>query len=103
MKEAELTYRKLVLVCVNERTNGRECCKAKAAEELYTEMKRAFMEADPTIRVVKTGCLGPCLTGASVVIMPDDVWLGEVRVQDVPGLVEQYAGPGMDLDKLLEL
>lgn len=103
MKEAGLRYRKLILVCVNERTNGRECCKARQSEELYEKMKQAFMEADPTVRVVKTGCLGPCLTGASVVVMPDDVWLGDVRVEDVPGLVEKYAGEGVDLDKLLEL
>lgn len=103
MKEAGLRYRKLILVCVNERLDGRACCKARASEELYLAMKMAFAEAAPDIRVSKTGCLGPCTTGATVVVMPDDVWLGEVRVQDVPGLVAQYAPGGMNLDELLEL
>lgn len=103
MKEAGLRYRKLILVCVNERTNGRECCKARGSEDLYLAMKKAFAEAAPDIRVSKTGCLGPCTTGASVVVMPDDVWLGNVRVEDVPELVRTYAPGGVDIDKLLEL
>lgn len=103
MKPAELTYRKLILVCTNERNNGRVCCKDRGGEDLYLAIKKAFAEAAPDIRVSKTGCLGPCLTGATVVVMPDNDWLGDVRVSDVPELVKRYAGEGMDLDKLLEL
>lgn len=87
MRESEKRFRKLVLVCTNERTDGRSCCKEKGAVALHQKLKLAIAEADPTVRVSRAGCLGTCLSGASVVIMPDDIWLGEVEESDIDEIV----------------
>ena len=49
-------------------------------------------ETDPTVRVSRTGCLGNCATGTTVVIMPDNIWLGEVGVGDVHMVIEKIMG-----------
>lgn len=87
MRESDKRYRKLVLVCTNDRVNGRECCAQKGATDLHQKLKAAIKAIDPEVRVSRAGCLGTCLSGASVVIMPDDLWLGEVTEDDIDEIV----------------
>ena len=89
MKQPDLTFRKLVLVCQNLRSDGRDCCMRRGAEDLYHDLKLAVAAVDPSIRVSQTGCLGSCLSGPIVVIMPDNIWLGDVRKEDIPAVVER--------------
>jgi (2Fe-2S) ferredoxin len=88
MKTPLVKFRKLVLVCTNLRENGEECCSQKGSVDLHLKLKAAVKALDPQIRVSKTGCLGNCKSGASVVIMPDDVWLGGVTEEDIPKILE---------------
>ena len=81
-------YRKLVLVCTNLRDNGRESCGAKGSAEIHAKLKAAMSAADPLVRVSKTGCLGNCETGITVVIMPDNKWFGAVKESDIPAIVK---------------
>lgn len=88
MEQSTFAYRKIVLVCTNERTDGRECCAKKGAVDLRHELKMRLAALDPTIRVSKAGCLGTCSDGANVLIMPDNVWLKHVTMSDVEEIVE---------------
>jgi sirohydrochlorin cobaltochelatase len=99
MKKIEHQYRKLVLVCTNEREEM-ECCQKKGSEALYQKLKLAIAARDPLVRVSKTRCLGQCLSGAIVVIMPDNVWLGSVTERDIDEIVDMVAGEDA-LDDLL--
>ncbi len=87
MKPAGIHFRKLILVCTNERENGEACCAARGSVELHAKIKAAVKAADPSVRVSRAGCLGNCATGITVVIMPDDVWLGDVQETDIPEIV----------------
>lgn len=89
MYELDHPSRKLVLVCTNERHDGRECCADKGSVDLYQKLKFAVAAVDPRIRVSKSGCLDRCSTGTTVVIMPDNIWLGRVQEQDIPELVRR--------------
>ena len=88
MREADLQYKKLVLVCTNEREASRGCCAKKGSVGLYKKLKLAIKAADPEVRVCQTSCLGNCLSGASVVIMPDNRWLGEVTEGDIDEIIK---------------
>lgn len=88
MNEVDITYRKLVLVCQNLREGGANCCMQRGAGELYPALKAAIKAATGDVRVSRTGCLGQCLMGPTVVIMPDDIWLGEVTLEDIPKIVQ---------------
>ncbi|NQV90700.1 (2Fe-2S) ferredoxin domain-containing protein [Candidatus Uhrbacteria bacterium] len=81
-------FRKLVLVCTNNREDGRECCAQKNALEFHKKLKFTVAAVDPRIRVSKSGCLDKCSTGVTVVIMPDNLWFGRVMDQDIPELVK---------------
>lgn len=88
MRSIDKKYRRLVLVCTNVRDNGRECCGAKGSADIHAKLKEAVGAVDPLVRVSKSGCLGNCSTGVTVVVMPDDLWFGGVTLADVPALVE---------------
>jgi (2Fe-2S) ferredoxin len=81
-------FKKLVLVCTNERTDGRECCSQKGSKELHLKIKEAVRAVDPAVRVSKSGCLDMCSSGITVVIMPDNVWLGGVTEADIPTVLQ---------------
>ena len=88
MKPAETSYKKLIVVCTNERTDGRECCMARGADELKDQLKLAVAAATPHVRVVKSSCLNNCADGITVVIQPDNLWFGQVTLDDIPEIVK---------------
>lgn len=88
MYELDNPSRKLVLVCTNQRNDGRECCADRGAVDIHQKLKFAVAAVDPRIRVSKSGCLDRCSTGTTVVIMPDNIWLGRVQEQDIPEIVK---------------
>lgn len=91
MYELDNPSRKLVLVCTNERNDGRECCADKGATEIHQKLKFAVAAVDPRVRVSRSGCLDRCSTGTTVVIMPDNIWLGRVQEQDIPEIVKRIS------------
>lgn len=92
MRLADKQHRKLVLVCVNQRDDGRECCADKGSAELYEKLKAAIKSVYPDVRVSRTYCLGNCQSGATVAIMPDNVYFGEVTEKDIEVIVKQIGG-----------
>jgi (2Fe-2S) ferredoxin len=91
MKLAMKQFSQLILVCVNEKDNGRDCCAKKLSLEFYQTLKTAVAEFDPTIRVAKTSCLGNCASGAVMAIMPKNVYLGDVTETDIPEIIKMLA------------
>jgi len=89
MITVETKYRKLVLVCTNCREDGRECCMAKGSVELHAKLKEAMKLVAPDVRVVKTGCLNACSVGATVVVMPENAWFGQVTEADIPEILKK--------------
>lgn len=75
------------MVCTNCRDDGRECCAQKGSIDLHQKLKEAIKEVAHDVRVSKSGCLDRCSTGATVVIMPDNICLGSVTEADIPEIV----------------
>ncbi|HTK60585.1 MAG TPA: (2Fe-2S) ferredoxin domain-containing protein [Candidatus Baltobacteraceae bacterium] len=91
MQDIGKKYRKVVLVCTNQKENGKECCAMKGAADLHLKLKEEMKKADLTVRVSKSGCLDRCVDGVTVAIMPDDVWLGGATEADIPEIVKRAA------------
>lgn len=91
MRNPDRYYDKLVLVCINQKKDG-ACCNTHDSEQLFQALKEAFMRTFLDVRVVSTGCLGKCANGPTVVIMPDNTWLVEVKETDIPAIVEMVKG-----------
>lgn len=89
MQDIGKKYRKVVLVCTNQKEEGKECCAMKGAKELHLKLKEEMKKADLTVRVSKSGCLDRCSEGVTVTIQPDDVWLGGAVEADIPEIVKR--------------
>jgi len=91
MRDIGKKYRRVVLVCTNQKENGKECCAMKGAADLHLKLKEEMKKVDLTVRVSRSGCLDRCTDGVTVAIMPDDVWLGNVTEADIPEIVKRAA------------
>lgn len=87
-------YRSHVLVC-----GGTPCvlggCKA-VRDALIAEIERFGLQDE--IRVVETGCLGPCDMGPIIVVYPEGITYGQVKVADVPLIVEEHLFKGRPVE-----
>ena len=86
-----LPYKKHVFVCVNERPEGKACCKNVKGYETFKELKKFVIENGLTneIWVTKTGCLGFCNDdGCTIVVYPDKVWFMETTQEDLEKIKE---------------
>ena len=53
------------------------------------------------IDVVETGCLGPCVQGPVALVYPDGVFYQNIKVDDVPELVEEHLLKGRVVERLV--
>ena len=80
-------YKKLVIVCTNERAEG-VCCKRRGSEDLFVKLKAEVKKTRRFVRVIQSRCLGHCLAGTTIVIMPDNIWLSDVKEEDIPEILK---------------
>ena len=86
MIEIQNPYKKLVLVCTNCREE-KKCCAGGGSELIRDTLKTRVKELGLPVRVSKSGCLDRCSLGPTVVIMPDNIWFGEVGLDDVESIL----------------
>lgn len=97
-----------VFICCNVRPadNPRSCCAAKDAEKIReafkVELKRsgAGPALGAPVRANMAGCLDQCEHGPTVVVYPDAVWYGFVKVEDVPEIVREHVIGGRPVERL---
>jgi (2Fe-2S) ferredoxin len=94
-----------VFVCCNRRAPGNErgCCDPDGCEALRSALKAEVERKGlvPQVRVNKAGCLDQCELGPTVVIYPDQIWYGKVKIDDVPRIVEETIENGRVLTDLV--
>ena len=70
-----------ILVCQHE------TCPRQGSTVVLKALKTQVPSA---VVVESTGCLGECGSGPMVLVLPDKVWYCNVRLEDVPRIVEQH-------------
>lgn len=90
-------YRTHVLVC------GGTGCISSGCKDVEAALKEEIMRCglDKEIKVVTTGCVGPCSLGPAVIVYPDGVFYRKVQVRDVRDIVEQHLLTGDIVTRLL--
>lgn len=95
---------KHVFVCTQSRPAGhpRGSCGENGCREMWEEFvneleKRQLFDK---IAVTNTGCLGPCSTGANVLVYPDGVMYGKVKPADVAEIFESHLIGGKPVERL---
>ncbi|HAY72321.1 MAG TPA: NADH-quinone oxidoreductase subunit NuoF [Ruminococcaceae bacterium] len=90
-------YRSHVLVC-----GGTGCTSSHSAEiieKLEQELKDKGLENE--VKVIKTGCFGLCALGPVMIVYPEGCFYSEVKVEDVPEIVEEHLLKGRMVKRLL--
>jgi (2Fe-2S) ferredoxin/NAD-dependent dihydropyrimidine dehydrogenase PreA subunit len=52
------------------------------------------------VRINKAGCLGRCAAGASIVVYPEAVWYGNVKLEDIDDIFEEHVLAGRPVERL---
>ena len=94
-----------LFVCCNRRPDGhpRGCCDPDGSEALRNALKTELKSRrlGPLVRANSAGCLDQCELGPTLVVYPQGIWYGGVRVEDVPRIVEETVVHGRVLADLL--
>ena len=92
MQELDTGLEKLILVCLNERTDGRPCCLQRGATEVHARLKGWVREhgLSGRVRVSKSGCLDQCARGTTVVVLPGFCWYGGVTLADADRIIARH-------------
>ena len=94
-----------LFVCCNQLDppHPRGCCNQGGSDELRNRFKAEIVRRGlkPLVRANQAGCLDQCEFGPTVVIYPQEIWYGNVQLEDVPRIVEETVIQGKILDDLL--
>ena len=90
-------YRSHVLVC------GGTGCTSSHSGELIEALEKNIKEKglEEEIKVVKTGCFGLCALGPIMIVYPEGCFYSEVKVDDIPEIVEEHLLKGRIVKRLL--
>ncbi len=90
-------YRSHVLVC-----GGTGCTSSHSGElidALNANIKERGLEEE--IKVVRTGCFGLCALGPIMIVYPEGCFYSEVKIDDIPEIVEEHLLKGRIVKRLL--
>ena len=90
-------YRSHVLVC-----GGTGCTSSNSAaiiEALEKEIEAKGLKDE--VKVIKTGCFGLCALGPVMVVYPEGSFYSEVKVENIPEIVEEHLLKGRIVKHLL--
>ena len=90
-------YRSHVLVC------GGTGCTSSHSAEIIAEFEKEIAEKDlaDEIKVIRTGCFGLCALGPIVVVYPEGAFYSQIKVEDVPEIVDEHLIKGRIVKHLL--
>jgi len=98
-------YDKHIFFCLNERTDGRECCAHRDAAALQAyckdRVKALGLSGPGQVRVNKAGCLDRCEHGPVAVVYPEAVWYTFLDQSDIDEIVESHLRDGKPVARLM--
>jgi (2Fe-2S) ferredoxin len=93
-----------LFICTNERdvSASRPSCLPEGSKHLKSAFKDAIKDAGlkHVVRANESGCLDQCEHGPVVVVYPDAVWYGFVKISDVDEIVTEHLVHGRPVDRL---
>ncbi len=101
---SEPYYRYHVFFCINQRTNGEECCADKGAAGLRqyakNRIKALGLAGQGAVRINNAGCLDRCAQGPVIVVYPEGIWYTYVDQEDIDEIIEKHLIGGQVVARL---
>ena len=98
-------YERHIFFCLNQRSNGEECCANQQAQQGFdrckSQVQAAGLAGPGQVRVNKAGCLDRCAAGPVAVVYPEAVWYSYVDAHDIDEIVESHLKNGRIVERLL--
>ena len=98
-------YARHIFFCLNQRTNGEDCCANHGAPAAFDHCK-ARVKAEGLagvgqVRVNKAGCLDRCAGAPVAVVYPEGTWYSYVDTSDIDEIIESHLKQGRVVERLL--
>jgi (2Fe-2S) ferredoxin len=97
-------YTHHLFICENVRPEGhaRGCCSASGSAAIRARFKALVREhhLEGRVRANMAGCLDQCESGPTVVVYPDAVWYGRVRLEDCDEIFTRHILGGEPVERL---
>ena len=98
-------YARHIFFCLNQRTNGEDCCANHGAQAAFEHCK-ARVKAEGLagvgqVRVNKAGCLDRCAGAPVAVVYPEGTWYSYVDTSDIDEIIESHLKQGRVVARLL--
>ena len=90
-------YRAHLLVCAG--TGCVSCGAFKVKEAIEKEIQKKKLQDE--VMVIATGCNGFCERGPILMVHPDGVFYQQLKVEDIPFLIEEHLLKGRPVKKLM--
>lgn len=98
-------YKKHIFICTNQKVPGKTCCANAGGESFFSYFKNKLEDLElhgrGRIRVSKSGCLGRCALGPSLVIYPEGVWYHYTTLADIDEIVTTHLLSECVVERLL--
>lgn len=91
-------YRSHVLVCAGAGCISSDCKSVQQA--LYDNIDKYGLNRE--VKVVETGCMGPCDLGPVVMVFPDGVFYRQLKAEDAAEIVSEHLLKGKTVPRLLQ-
>ena len=90
-------YRSHVLVC------GGTGCTSSNSQAIIDALEAQIAEKglSEEIKVIRTGCFGLCALGPIMIVYPEGSFYSQVKVEDIPEIVEEHLLKGRIVTRLL--
>ena len=92
-----MSQRLNVLVCSGASCISNDSLKVK--EKMLNEIEKLGLKDE--IKVIETGCMGPCELGPVIMVYPDESFYKKVKIDDVPEIVSEHFLKGRPVERLL--
>ena len=96
---------KVVLICNTVRPQGhpKGSCREKDSADVLLAFRedRNERELKGRVSVAESSCLGACVLGTIVAVMPDDIWYKGIKKEDVAEIMESHVLGGRPVERLL--
>lgn len=90
MIRKEVPYKCHLFICSKSRGGDRKSCGDTGNPALKSVLKDAVKNRGwkGIIRVSESSCLGVCDAGPNIMIYPQQIWLSDVALEDVPEIIQ---------------
>ena len=98
-------FEKHLFICENKRPNDnpKGCCFDRGSSAIREEFKKRIAELGlkAEIRASSSGCLDACEFGAAIVVYPEQIWYGGVKLEDVEEIIQSHLINNQPIKRLM--